>query len=152
MKKAIPTKGVDLFEARQQALEHQAKEWDIKSWGKFNGFEVFTWLNPSREKLIATLDSMPFPIFWVSTEDVFYDQCSEHQNVFPNVKNVFIVPTHRSVEGFFGETQPIATFFEVFHKAELLQHKGIVVVTAKGTEGDRMLRDFTSSLNPTLKQ
>jgi len=152
MKKAIPTKGLDLFVARQQALEHQAKEWDIKSWGKFNGFEVFTWLNPSREKLIATLDSMPFPIFWVSTEDVFYEQCSEHQNVFPNVKNVFIVPTHRSVEGFFGETQPIASFFEVFHKAELLQHKGIVVVTAKGTEGDRMLRDFTSSLNPTLKQ
>lgn len=152
MKKAIPTKGLDLFEARQQALEHQAKEWDIKSWGKFNGFEVFTWLNPSREKLIATLDSMPFPIFWVSTEDVFYEQCSEHQNVFPNVKNVFIVPTHRSEEVFFGETQPIASFFEVFHKAELLQHKGIVVVTAKGTEGDRMLRDFTSSLNPTLKQ
>lgn len=152
MKKTIPIKGVDLVEARQQALVHQAKEWDIKSWGKFNGFEVFTWVNPSREKLIATLDSMPFPIFWVSTEDVFYDQCSEYQNIFPNVKNVFILPAHHSCEGFLGDTEPIASFFEVFHKPELLQHKGIVVFTAKGTHGELLINDFTSSLNPTLKK
>ncbi|MFM7388652.1 MAG: hypothetical protein ACKO68_05070 [Bacteroidota bacterium] len=152
MKKSIPAKVVDLVEARQQAREHQTKEWDIKSWGKFNGFEVFTWVNPSREKLIATLDSMPSPIFWVSTEDVFYDQCSEYQNVFPNVKNVFILPTHTSCEGFLGDTQPIASFFEVFHKPELLQHKGIVVVTAKGTQGEHLINEFTSSLNPILKK
>jgi len=152
MKKSIPAKAVDLVEARQQAREYQAKEWDIKSWGKFNGFEVFTWVNPSREKLIATLDSMPSPIFWVSTEDVFYDQCSEYQNVFPNVKNVFILPTHTSCEGFLGDTQPIASFFEVFHKPELLQHKGIVVITAKGTQGEHLINEFTSSLNPTLKK
>lgn len=152
MKKSIPSKVVDLVEARQQAREQQTKEWDIKSWGKFNGFEVFTWVNPSREKLIATLDSMPSPIFWVSTEDVFYDQCSEYQNVFPNVKNVFILPTHTSCEGFLGDTQPIASFFEVFHKPELLQHKGIVVVTAKGTQGEHLINEFTSSLNPILKK
>ncbi|MFM7723841.1 MAG: hypothetical protein ACKO7O_03535 [Bacteroidota bacterium] len=152
MKKSIPSKVVDLVEARQQAREQQTKEWDIKSWGKFNGFEVFTWVNPSREKLIATLDSMPSPIFWVSTEDVFYDQCSEYQNVFPNVKNVFILPTHTSCEGFLGDTQPIASFFEVFHKPELLQYKGIVVVTAKGTQGEHLINEFTSSLNPILKK
>jgi hypothetical protein len=109
-------------------------------------------LNPSREKLIATLYSMPFPIFWVSTEEVFCDQCSEYQNVFPNVKNIFIVPTQSAAQSFFGETQLIASFFEVFHKAELLLPKGIVVVTAKGVQGEKMLKDFTSSINLTVKQ
>lgn len=151
MKKVTPSEAINLLEARQQALSQQSKEWDIKSWGKFNGFDVFTWLNPSREKLIATLESMPFPIFWVCTEEVFHDQCSEHQNTFPNVKNVFILPTHNSVEGVFGAVHPLASFFEVFYQQELLQNKGIVVVTAKGILGETLLNEFTSSLNPSFK-
>ncbi|MBM3424073.1 MAG: hypothetical protein FJY06_01100 [Bacteroidetes bacterium] len=146
MKKLFKPKGIDLLNVRDQALRHQVKEWSIKSWGKFNGFEVFTWLNPSREKLIATLDSMPFPIIWVSTDDVFQDQCREEQNTFPNVQHVFIVSTRYSIENHFGETKKLGSFFEVFFIPELMANKGIVVVTAKGKNGEQLIHDFTLSL------
>ena len=39
----------------------------MQSHGKLWGMDVFSWINPKPAVLAATMDSFPFPIFWVSS-------------------------------------------------------------------------------------
>jgi len=147
MKKNVITQKSELLRARQEALHQQNQGCEIQSWGKFTGFEVFTWLNPSLEKLIPTMESMPFPVYWVTTEEAFHSLCLGKVHHFPNVGKLFLVSSKETVPALFGDAQTISSCFEVFLLPKMVKSQGIVLFTAKGTEGAALIHEFTSSFH-----
>lgn len=55
-----------ILQARKEGLL-KAGDSSMQSHGKLWGMDVFSWLNPKPAVLSATMDSFPFPIFWISS-------------------------------------------------------------------------------------
>ena len=55
-----------ILQARKEGLL-KAGDTTMQSHGKLWGMDVFSWINPKPAVLAATMDSFPFPIFWVSS-------------------------------------------------------------------------------------
>lgn len=55
-----------ILQARKEGLL-KAGDSSMQSHGKLWGMDVFSWLNPKSAVLSATMDSFPFPIFWISS-------------------------------------------------------------------------------------
>lgn len=55
-----------ILQARKEGLL-KAGDSTMQSHGKLWGMDVFSWLNPKPAVLSATMDSFPFPIFWISS-------------------------------------------------------------------------------------
>jgi hypothetical protein len=55
-----------ILQARKEGLL-KASDSSMQSHGKLWGMDVFSWLNPKPAVLSATMDSFPFPIFWISS-------------------------------------------------------------------------------------
>lgn len=55
-----------ILQARKEGLL-KAGDTTMQSHGKLWGMDVFSWINPKPTVLAATMDSFPFPIFWVSS-------------------------------------------------------------------------------------
>jgi hypothetical protein len=55
-----------ILQARKEGLL-KAGDSTMQSHGKLWGMDVFSWINPKPAVLAATMDSFPFPIFWISS-------------------------------------------------------------------------------------
>ena len=55
-----------ILQARKEGLL-QAGDSTMQSHGKLWGMDVFSWMNPKPAVLAATMDSFPFPIFWIAS-------------------------------------------------------------------------------------
>jgi hypothetical protein len=55
-----------ILQARKEGLL-KAGDSSMQSHGKLWGMDVFSWVNPKPAVLSATMDSFPFPIFWISS-------------------------------------------------------------------------------------
>lgn len=55
-----------ILQARKEGLL-KAGDTTMQSHGKLWGMDVFSWINPKPTVLAATMDSFPFPIFWISS-------------------------------------------------------------------------------------
>jgi hypothetical protein len=55
-----------ILQARKEGLL-KAGDSSMLSHGKLWGMDVFSWVNPKPAVLSATMDSFPFPIFWISS-------------------------------------------------------------------------------------
>ncbi len=55
-----------ILQARKEGLL-KAGDSSMLSHGKLWGMDVFSWVNPKPSVLSATMDSFPFPIFWISS-------------------------------------------------------------------------------------
>jgi hypothetical protein len=55
-----------ILQARKEGLL-KAGDTTMQSHGKLWGMDVFSWINPKPAVLAATMDSFPFPIFWISS-------------------------------------------------------------------------------------
>ena len=66
MEKKTKLEGDILLTARRNSLREAASS-QIQARGKFRGFDVFTWIDAPLDSFLATLNSMPFPIVWVTT-------------------------------------------------------------------------------------
>lgn len=55
-----------ILHARKEGLL-TAGDSTMQSHGKLWGMDVFSWINPKPIVLSATMDSFPFPIFWISS-------------------------------------------------------------------------------------
>ena len=69
-----------LLQAREEALRN-AEIRSLRPLGKLWGMDVFTWYDPNVYELSATLQTFPFPVFWLGTEK----QVSELASVDPEV-------------------------------------------------------------------
>ena len=65
-KKTLTKTNDNLLEIRQETLKNVSNE-TIRPHGKLWGMDVFSWINPKPAVLAATMDSFPFPIFWISS-------------------------------------------------------------------------------------
>ena len=144
MKKINLSTAINLLDVRRESREHQTEKWGLKAWGKFNGKDGFTWLNPSKEKLISTFESMPFPVFWLTTDDVLLDICQGQLHTFPNVKSIVLVANGSSVTPVFGATCTVAMFMEGLRSQELNAPNGIILISTKGPSGSKQLDDLTA--------
>ena len=66
MEKSVSKLANQLQEARTRNLE-QIEKSALRAHGKLWGMDVFSWINPKPAVLAATMDSFPFPIFWISS-------------------------------------------------------------------------------------
>lgn len=137
----------ELLKIRERNLAQQRNLWDLKAWGKYNGKDVFTWLNPDKQKLIATLESMPYPIFWFTTEGLFHELSEDLQTTFPNVKNVLIVPSGNTSERIFGDANLTPSFADALRAPEINKEPGIVIATARGVFGQELIRQIVAHCN-----
>jgi hypothetical protein len=55
-----------ILQARKEGLL-KAGDSTMQPHGKLWGMDVFSWINPKPAVLAATMDSFPFPIFWISS-------------------------------------------------------------------------------------
>lgn len=55
-----------ILQARKEGLL-QTGDSTMQSHGKLWGMDVFSWMNPKPAVLAATMDSFPFPIFWIAS-------------------------------------------------------------------------------------
>jgi len=55
-----------ILQARKEGLL-KAGDSTMQSHGKLWGMDVFSWMNPKPAVLAATMDSFPFPIFWIAS-------------------------------------------------------------------------------------
>jgi hypothetical protein len=69
-----------LIQAREEALRN-AELRSLRPMGKLWGMDVFTWYDPTVFELSATLQTFPFPVFWMGTAK----QVSELASVDPEV-------------------------------------------------------------------
>jgi len=142
----------ELLKIRENALAKQREQWGLKAWGKFNDKDVFTWLNPDKQKLIATLESMPFPIFWLTTEGLFHELSQDLQTTFPNVKNVLVVPNGKTSQTIFGDASLTPTFADGLRSSEISGQHGIVLATARGNSGHELIRQIVSFCNNNARE
>jgi hypothetical protein len=69
-----------LLQAREEALRN-AEMRSLRPMGKLWGMDVFTWYDPTVYELSATLQTFPFPVYWLGTEK----QVAELASVDPEV-------------------------------------------------------------------
>jgi hypothetical protein len=55
-----------ILQARKEGLLKSGDS-SMQSHGKLWGMDVFSWINPNPVVLAATMESFPFPIFWIAT-------------------------------------------------------------------------------------
>lgn len=56
-----------LIDARKEALREVEKGF-LRPLGKWHGMDVFTWYNPSLDELSSVINTFPFPVCWLATE------------------------------------------------------------------------------------
>jgi hypothetical protein len=55
-----------ILQARKEGLLKSGDS-SMQSQGKLWGMDVFSWINPKPAVLAATMESFPFPIFWIAS-------------------------------------------------------------------------------------
>jgi hypothetical protein len=138
MKKVLLKKQAELLTARKEALNRAHS--DINPQGKLFGLDVFAWVNPDRMKLIATLESMPFPIHLVTRTDYFTFLTANHNVIFANLSNVYLLedPTsnNEKIEG----TVVCSNLTEALFTLGREKAKGIMLIVTSDSNDEALLQ------------
>lgn len=134
----------DLLSARKNALE-KARVTLIQPRGKFNGFDVFSWLDAPMEELYLTLSSMPFPIHWVVSSELLAVFSSNGYTDFPNVHSIYVTGDV-SLMPLGQDFESVSSVHEVISKSQFLNSKGTLIFTLTGAQGIDWINDLTFCL------
>jgi hypothetical protein len=64
----VKTISETLLSARKESL-NRVQNTPLQARGKLWNMDVFSWLNPSTEELINTIDALPFQLIWMCKEE-----------------------------------------------------------------------------------
>lgn len=129
-----------LLSARRNSLKEAAST-SIQGKGKFRGFDVFTWIDAPLESFLATLNSMPFPIVWVTTSAYFNWITQQSAIEFKNVSNIFILDVENNVH-YEGEVVHCNSLQELLSHPILLNGKGTLLFSVIGSQGVDTINEF----------
>jgi len=141
MEKKTKLEGDILLTARRNSLREAASS-QIQARGKFRGFDVFTWIDAPLDSFLATLNSMPFPIVWVTTS-AYFDWVTQQASIeFNNVSMVFILDDEKRNE-LQGEVVYCDSLQQPLAHPVLIQGRGTLLFSVTGSRGVDTLNEFT---------
>ncbi len=136
-----------LLQAREEALRN-AEMRSLRPLGKLWGMDVFAWYDPGVYELSATLQTFPFPVFWMGTEKMVNELASVDPQVLKALTWVaqFDSPQLR-VPGDVLAPVPLVTATESLEDAlqvlkNVKQAKHILLFTVSGNEWKTKMETF----------
>ncbi|MDR0801643.1 hypothetical protein [Fluviicola sp.] len=78
-------KQAQLLQARNESLE-AAEKMSLRPLGKLWGMDVFTWCKPAVTELAATISTFPFPVFWLSNEEIIQEMARTDPDMLRSVQ------------------------------------------------------------------
>lgn len=138
MKKELLKKQAGLLDARKETLNRANS--DIHPQGKLFGLDVFTWVNPDRMKLIATLESMPFPIHLVTRTDYFTFLTANHNVIFANLSNVYLLEDPSSKNENIQGTVLCSNLTEALFALVREKSNGIMLIVTSDSNDEALLQ------------
>lgn len=129
-----------LVSARRNSLKEAATSL-IQARGKFRGFDVFTWMDAPVDAFLATLNSMPFPIVWVTTSAYFEYVTQQASMEFQNVSNIFILDDENRMD-LQGDVVYCESLQQLLAHQVMLQGRGTLLFSVTGSRGVDTLNEF----------
>lgn len=136
-----------LLQARKESLE-AAERMALRPLGKLWGMDVFTWYKPGVTELAATISTFPFPVFWLSNEEIVREMalvdpetlrtvqwCAQFDNPQLSIPSD-IIPQMPLVTG----TESLEDALEFLKKNKKARH--ILLFTVQGNEWKTKMEIF----------
>lgn len=136
-----------LLQARKESLE-AAEKMSLRPLGKLWGMDVFTWCKPVVAELAATISTFPFPVFWLSNEQIVQEMtqsdsetlrsiqwCAQFDNPQLSIPSE-IISAMPLVTG----TASLEDALEILKKNKKARH--ILLFTVQGTEWKTKMEIF----------
>lgn len=136
-----------LLEAREEALR-LSQSHSLRPLGKLWGMDVFAWYNPSSDEISATVNAMPFPVFWLGTEKQIADLAHLDPAGFRELAWVGqFNGAQISLDGEYLGSLPLFTATETLEDAlgflrNLKAAKHVVLFTVEGNEWKTKMETF----------
>ncbi len=82
-----------LTEARNETLK-KVNQTSLRAFGKMHGNDVFAWINPAPRELASTIQSFPYPVFWLANANDVLKVCE----LLPELNDVSTVISYDNTD------------------------------------------------------
>ena len=135
-----------ILQARKEGLL-KAGDSTMQSHGKLWGMDVFSWINPKPAVLAATMDSFPFPIFWISSSPERNEVLEVNVELMTKIHFSVIVDSENLLNGS-NNIVSVTTLKEAFDQINSLKIKpSILLFTYSKSDWEYQKNRFSDYLS-----
>ena len=137
-----------ILQARKEGIL-KASDTTMNSHGKLWGMDVFSWINPNPVVLSATMESFPFPILWIASQDEFKETLTQADSLSDKIHYALLLNDDVQLENklISTKTSSVSNMNEAFESINELKIKpSILLFTYSRSDWEYQRRRFIDYL------